>query len=190
MRGRKKRQTRKIAQLTQKRRLGAWLRGTAPPLPILPPLLHCSCKQGLTVNERNDVTRAMVQWCVSVHTTFRLRSWLRGVLWRARWSWTWTWNANNVSQVFNSDLLLPLRVWVVWLWWTLFFGPCQIPWIFVFVFIVCLHFFLRFFSFFFSLCLVFESLALLFIKAGILIDIPGLGPVKGNLILFCTTKNS
>ena len=140
------------------------------------------------MNERNHVTRAMVQWCVAVHTTFRLVLWLRGVLWRARWSWTWTWSANNVGEELNVDLLLPLRVWVVWLWLRLFFGPCQIPWVFVFVFVFRLHFFLRFFSFFFSLRLVLELVALLFIKAGIPIDMPGLGPVKGDLIRSGTTR--
>ena len=141
------------------------------------------------MNEGNHVTPAMVQWCIAVDTTIRLGSWLQGLLWRAGWSWTWAWSANNVSEVLNSDLLLPLRIWVVWLSLRLFFGPCQIPWVFVFVFVFCLHFFLRIFSFFFSLRLVLELLALLIIEAGIPIDMPGLGPVKGDLILFCNTKN-
>ena len=113
----------------------------------------------------------MVQWCVAVHTTFRLASWLWGVHWRARWSWTWTWtwSANNVSQVLNLNLLLPLRVWV--------FG--------------CFHgsSFLRLFSFFFLLRLVLKLVALSFAKAVILIDMPRLGPIKGDFILFCNTKN-
>ena len=131
----------------------------------------------------------MVQWCVAVHTTFRLGLWLREVLWRAWSSRVWTGSANNVSEVLNSDVLLTLRVDVVWLWLRLFFEPTQIPWVFVFVFVFCLHFFLRFFSFFLSLRLVLELVALLYINAGIPIDIPGLGPVKGDLILFCNTKN-
>ena len=127
----------------------------------------------------------MVLWCVAVHTTFRLDLWLRGVLWRARWSWTWTgtWSASNVTQVLNLNLLLPLRVLVVWL---RFFAPCLIPWVFGFF-----HgsSFLRFFSFFFSLRLVLKLVALLLAKAVIPIDLPRVGPVKGDLILFCNTKN-
>ena len=83
--------------------------------------------------------------------------WLRGVLWRARWSWTWTGTASNVGDELDVNLRLPLLVWVgfsfffffylwlwLWLWLRLFFGPRQIPWVVVFG----LHFFLRFFSFF------------------------------------------
>ena len=178
--------------------LGMWLGPAfaqpASLLPILPPLLHCCYKQGMT-NGANHVTRAMVQWCVAVYTTFRPVSWLRGVLWRARWSWTWTWSANNVSDALDVDLLLPLRVWVglsfffffylwlwLWLWLRLFFGPREIPWVFVFH----LHFFLRFFSFFFWLRLWLGLLvALLFSSAG---DMPGLVPDKGDIILFCKQR--
>ena len=177
--------------------LSAWLRRTASLLPVLLPLLHCCCKQGLTVNERNHVTRAMVQCRVAVHTTFRLGSWLREVLWRAQWSWTWTWtwSASNVSQVLNLNLLLPLRLWVGWL---RFFAPCQIPWVFGFFhgssFLRFFSFFngsslLRFFSFFSSLRLVFKLVALLFAKAVIPTHMPRLAPNKGDLILFCNTKN-
>ena len=49
--------------------------------------------------------------------------------------------------------------------------------------------FLRFFSFFFSLRLVLKLVALSFAKAVIPIDILRLGPIKGDLILFCNTKN-
>ena len=148
------------------------------------------------MKERNHVTPAMVQWCVAVHTTFRLGSWFRGVLWRARWSWTWnwTWSTSNVSQALNINLLLPLHVWVVWL----NFAPCQILWVFGFFhgssFLRFFSFFhgssfLRFFSFFFSLRLVLKLVALSFAKAVIPIDMPWLEPIKGDLILFCNTKN-
>ena len=108
--------------------------------------------------------------------------------------------ANNVGNELNVDLLLPLRVWVgftfvfffylclwlwLWLWLRLLFGPCRIPWVFAFR----LYYFLPFFSFFFSLRLQLELVALLFIKAGIPINMPVLGPDKGNLILFCNTNN-
>ena len=108
------------------------------------------------MKERNHVTRAMVQWCVAVHTTFRLGSWFRGVLWRARrsWTWTWTWSTSNVSQALNLNLLLPLRVWVVWL------GSLRV-----------------------------KLVTLLFAKAVIPTDMARLGPIKGDLILFCNTKN-
>ena len=132
------------------------------------------------MKERNHVTRAMVQWCVAVHTTFRLGSRYRGVLWRARWSctWTWTWSTSNVSQALNLNLLLPLRVWV---WLRFFF----------FFFFSFFHgsSFLHFFSFFFSLRLVLKLVALLFAKAVIPTHMPRLGPNKGDLILFCNTKN-
>ena len=142
------------------------------------------------------MTRAMVQWCVAVHTTFRLVSWLRGVLWRARWSWRADIVGDYVGDQLNLDLFFPfpmpstfafffyLWLWL-WLWLRLFFGPCQIPWVFVFR----LHFFLPFFSFFFSLRFWLELVALLFIKAGIPIHMARLGPDNGDLILFCNTKN-
>ena len=135
-----------LARLVAQPPPGSWvhLRRVAPAR--LPPLLHCSYKQGMT-NGANHVTRAMVQWCVAVHTTFRLVSWLRGVLWRARWSWTWTWTwvASNVGDEVNFDLLLPLLVWVgfsfffllffwLWLWLWLSFGPHHMPWVVVFSF--------------------------------------------------------
>ena len=108
------------------------------------------------MKERNHVTRAMVQWCVAVHTTFRLGSGFRVVLRRARrsWTWTWTWSTSNVSQALNLNLFLPLRVWVVWL------GSLRVK-------------------------LVTLSVA----KAVIPIDMPRLGPIKGDLILVCHTKN-
>ena len=83
----------------------------------------------------------------------------------------------------NLNLLLPLRVWVVWL---RFFAPCQIPWVFGFP-----HgsSFLRFFSIFFLLRLVLKLVALLFAKAVIPIHMPRLGPNKGDLILLCNAKN-